>query len=85
MSLPRPQSPPVKEELRKKHERFLNADIDDLIEQLSVEEKIHLLGAPNWWNTTPVDRLDIPAVRMRLAFLLFPVTERPPVRFLKGN
>ncbi|KAF9475314.1 beta-glucosidase [Pholiota conissans] len=43
---------------------FLTASIPDLVSKLKTEEKIALLGAPNWWNTTPVDRLGIPSIRM---------------------
>jgi hypothetical protein len=30
---------------------FLEQDIDELLRKLNVDEKISLLGAPNWWNT----------------------------------
>ncbi|GJE97941.1 glycoside hydrolase family 3 protein [Phanerochaete sordida] len=43
---------------------FLDASIPDLVQKLSTDEKISLLGAPNWWNTTPIPRLDIPSIRM---------------------
>ncbi|KDR81345.1 hypothetical protein GALMADRAFT_221203 [Galerina marginata CBS 339.88] len=43
---------------------FLDASIPDLVKRLKVEEKISLLGAPNWWNTTTVERLGIPSIRM---------------------
>ncbi|ESK88409.1 glycoside hydrolase family 3 protein [Moniliophthora roreri MCA 2997] len=43
---------------------FLDANIPELISKLTIEEKISLLGAPNWWNTTRVERLGIPSVRM---------------------
>ncbi|CAA7270155.1 unnamed protein product [Cyclocybe aegerita] len=43
---------------------FLDANIPDLVRKLKVEEKISLLGAPNWWNTTPIPRLGIPSIRM---------------------
>lgn len=43
---------------------FLEATIPDLLSQLSTDEKIALLGAPNWWNTTPIPRLEIPSIRM---------------------
>lgn len=43
---------------------FLTADISELVKKLKTDEKIALLGAPNWWNTTSVHRLNIPAVRM---------------------
>ncbi|KAJ7273446.1 glycoside hydrolase family 3 protein [Mycena haematopus] len=43
---------------------FLQADIPHLVRKLTTNEKISLLGAPNWWNTTPVPRLNIPSIRM---------------------
>jgi beta-glucosidase len=43
---------------------FLDASIPDLVEQLTVDEKISLLSAPNWWNTSAINRLEIPAIRM---------------------
>ncbi|KAF9451230.1 glycoside hydrolase family 3 protein [Macrolepiota fuliginosa MF-IS2] len=43
---------------------FLEASIPDLVKRLKVDEKISLLGAPNWWNTTAIPRLGIPSVRM---------------------
>lgn len=43
---------------------FLTASIPDLVARLKTEEKISLLGAPNWWNTTAIDRLAIPSIRM---------------------
>jgi hypothetical protein len=43
---------------------FLQADILDLVRRLTTNEKISLLGAPNWWNTTPIPRLNIPSIRM---------------------
>ncbi|KAM5535560.1 hypothetical protein V8D89_010727 [Ganoderma adspersum] len=43
---------------------FLDASIPDLVQRLTTEEKIKLLSGPNWWNTNPIHRLGIPAVRM---------------------
>ena len=43
---------------------FLDTPIADVVAQLSVDEKILLLSAPNWWNTNEVKRLGIPAIRM---------------------
>ncbi|PSR75116.1 hypothetical protein PHLCEN_2v9301 [Hermanssonia centrifuga] len=43
---------------------FLDANIPELVQRLSTDEKISLLGAPNWWNTTPIKRLGVPSVRM---------------------
>ncbi|KAL0947223.1 hypothetical protein HGRIS_013340 [Hohenbuehelia grisea] len=43
---------------------FLDAYVPELVKKLTIDEKISLLGAPNWWNTTPIPRLDIPSIRM---------------------
>ncbi|KAJ7694074.1 glycoside hydrolase family 3 protein, partial [Mycena rosella] len=43
---------------------FLHADISDLVRKLTTNEKISLLGAPNWWNTSSISRLGIPSIRM---------------------
>ncbi|KAF7308387.1 Beta-glucosidase [Mycena chlorophos] len=44
---------------------FLDADIPTLVEKsLTIDERIALLGAPNWWNTTSIPRLNIPSIRM---------------------
>lgn len=43
---------------------FLTANVEDLVKKLKVDEKIALLGAPNWWNTSSVPRLEIPSIRM---------------------
>ncbi|KAI0693903.1 putative beta-glucosidase from glycoside hydrolase family GH3 [Cytidiella melzeri] len=43
---------------------FLHASVPQLVKKLTMDEKISLLGAPNWWNTTAIERLGIPAVRM---------------------
>ena len=43
---------------------FLTADIPSLVKKLRNEEKIALLGAPNWWNTNAIERLNIPSIRM---------------------
>ncbi|KAJ7684834.1 glycoside hydrolase family 3 protein [Mycena polygramma] len=43
---------------------FLHAQVSDIVRKLSTNEKISLLGAPNWWNTTPIPRLNIPSIRM---------------------
>ncbi|WVQ77316.1 hypothetical protein IAR50_007000 [Cryptococcus sp. DSM 104548] len=43
---------------------FLTADVDDLLRQLSTEEKIALLAGKDWWNTVDVPRLNIPSVKV---------------------
>ncbi|KAJ1309840.1 hypothetical protein OPQ81_006605 [Rhizoctonia solani] len=43
---------------------FLRVNVEELVSKLSQEEKILLLGAPNWWNTSKIERLGVPSVRM---------------------
>ncbi|KAG8835364.1 hypothetical protein FRC17_003847 [Serendipita sp. 399] len=43
---------------------FLQADVAQLAQRLSTDEKISLLGAPSWWDTNKVPRLNIPSIRM---------------------
>ncbi|KAG8958297.1 hypothetical protein FRC03_009268 [Tulasnella sp. 419] len=43
---------------------FLEADVAELAAQLNNGEKMSLLGAPNWWNTSKIERLGIPGIRM---------------------
>lgn len=63
---------------------FLDADVEDLLKKLSTDEKISLLGAPNWWNTTPIERLEIPSIRMsdgpNVRPYLSPLTSRPLIQ-----
>lgn len=44
--------------------KFLDADVDKLVDALTIDEKISLLAGPDWWNTTRIDRLSIPSIRM---------------------
>ncbi|KAI0262966.1 glycoside hydrolase family 3 protein [Gloeopeniophorella convolvens] len=46
------------------HHPFLDADVADVVKKLKLDEKIALLAGPDWWNTFPVERLDVPAIRM---------------------
>ncbi|KAK6462023.1 beta-glucosidase [Scheffersomyces coipomensis] len=39
-------------------------DIESLIEELTVEEKLSLLAGKDFWHTVPIDRLDIPSIRV---------------------
>lgn len=43
---------------------FLEADVKRLVNKLTLDEKISLLSAPDWWNTSSVKRLNIPSIRM---------------------
>ncbi|THU99349.1 glycoside hydrolase family 3 protein [Dendrothele bispora CBS 962.96] len=43
---------------------FLDASIPELVAKLTLDEKVSLLSAPNWWNTNAIPRLKIPSIRM---------------------
>lgn len=43
---------------------FLEADVADLVSQLTKAEKIKLLAGADWWHTVPVPRLNIPGVKV---------------------
>lgn len=38
-------------------------DIDNILSQLTLEEKIGLVGGIDFWHTYPISRLNIPKVR----------------------
>src|SRR6266702_2644453 len=40
------------------------ARIDALLRAMSLEEKVSLLAGSSMWYTTPVERLDIPAIKV---------------------
>ena len=50
-----------------------DVDIEQLLTQLTLDEKISLLAGANVWETVPIERLDIPSLRestpMSLIFL----------------
>lgn len=50
------------------HEHFATSrnmlDLDSIVSQLTLVEKISLLTGSDMWHTTPLKRLQIPAVRM---------------------
>ncbi|KAH7146315.1 beta-glucosidase [Dactylonectria macrodidyma] len=39
-------------------------DVEALIEQLTLEEKVALTAGTGWWHTTAIDRLNIPSIRL---------------------
>lgn len=39
-------------------------DIDQLLRQMTLEEKVSMLAGSDMWHTTPVERLGIPALKM---------------------
>jgi beta-glucosidase len=42
----------------------MNKSIDDLINELTLEEKATMLAGADMWHTVPVERLDIPAIKV---------------------
>jgi len=39
---------------------FLDADINQLVKQLTMDEKVSLLAGSGWWETVSVPRKNIP-------------------------
>src|SRR5436309_14762294 len=39
-------------------------DVEDLLRQMTVQEKVALLAGTNTWFTVPVERLGIPSLKM---------------------
>ncbi|KAH6997326.1 beta-glucosidase [Ilyonectria destructans] len=39
-------------------------DVEALIQQLTLEEKVALTAGTGWWHTTAIDRLSIPSIRL---------------------
>lgn len=42
----------------------MQLDVDSLLEQLTLEEKVSLLAGKDFWHTVPIPRLGIPSVRV---------------------
>jgi beta-glucosidase len=45
---------------------FANADIDGIVDNLSVEEAVKLIAGVGMWHTAAVERLSIPAIKVRV-------------------
>lgn len=43
---------------------YKDFDVEDVLEQLNVEEKISLVSGTDFWHTAAVPRLGIPAIRV---------------------
>ena len=43
---------------------FMAADVETLVGQMTMEEKILTLAGADWWHTLPVPRLNIPSVKV---------------------
>jgi beta-glucosidase len=45
----------------------MTVDIEGLLGKLTLEEQISLLAGANIWETVPIERLDIPALKVFLS------------------
>lgn len=52
---------------------FANADIDSVLEQLTLEEAISLTAGVGFWHTAAVPRLGVPALKVCLCAILLVV------------
>ena len=43
---------------------FANANLDEIVEALSVDEAIALTGGEGFWHTSAIPRLGIPAIKV---------------------
>jgi hypothetical protein len=48
---------------------FANADIDEVVNQLTTQEAILLTAGVGFWHTHAIERLGIPAIKVRAPFL----------------
>ena len=44
---------------------FSKADIDEIIDKLSTEEAVNLIAGVGFWYTAAIERLSIPAIKVR--------------------
>jgi beta-glucosidase len=44
---------------------FAKADVDDVVDKLTIEEAVLLTAGVGFWHTHAVPRLGIPAVKVR--------------------
>jgi beta-glucosidase len=52
---------------------FANADIDKVVDALTTDEAILLSAGVGFWHTHAIERLGVPAVKVRTLFLPFPL------------
>ncbi|KAH1594931.1 hypothetical protein KXX44_007359 [Aspergillus fumigatus] len=43
---------------------FMTASVEDLVQRMSLTEKVSLLSGEDWWRTTAVPRLNIPSIKL---------------------
>ncbi|GAA6008860.1 hypothetical protein JCM10207_001749 [Rhodosporidiobolus poonsookiae] len=44
-------------------EQFAEADLHALLARLTMKEKISLLAGPDWWMTSPIERVGVPSIK----------------------
>jgi len=44
---------------------FAHANLDDLVEKLTTEEAIEIIAGVGFWHTHTIQRLGVPAVKVR--------------------
>lgn len=49
---------------------FAKANLDEVVEKLTVEEAIQLTAGVGFWHTAAIPRLDIPAVKVGFGTML---------------
>ena len=45
---------------------FANVDIDEVLDNLSTEDAVKLIAGVGFWHTASIERLGIPAIKVRL-------------------
>jgi hypothetical protein len=59
---------------------FANADLDDVVNQLTTQEAILLTAGVGFWHTHAIERLGIPAIKVRAPFLyIYRNADRSPL------
>lgn len=53
----------------------LDLEVQDLVSRLTVDEKISLLAGKTTWETTPIERLNIPSLKVSVSSFLKPCVE----------
>lgn len=53
----------------------LDLEVQDLVSRLTVDEKISLLAGKTTWETTPIERLNIPSLKVSVSPFSKPCVE----------
>jgi hypothetical protein len=53
-------------------------DLQGLIQQMSLDEKISMLAGKSVWETANIDRLGIPSLKVSSAFIIMPARSGLP-------